>query len=206
MLPSHRRRNVRGPPASRGHERAFWEHHMRYAAFVTAMLLLIAPASAAVTPEIDPQRLAQRGPAMDLQLPGQAGLRPCAGGRARAVSRADVQGAGEFRHLSRLHRRRDRIEPGQGRAARQQLLSGGAGGRVGDRPRHRLFRIAGLAQSVAQGRAEDARAQGDDRRLSRGQAADARQHPAGGDKTRHARQIARGFHDKPVRQGRQERR
>src|SRR5713101_4194035 len=30
------------------------EHHMRYAAFVTAMLLLIQPADAAVTPEIDP--------------------------------------------------------------------------------------------------------------------------------------------------------
>src|SRR6202790_1815429 len=30
------------------------EHHMRYAAFLAASLLLIAPADAAVTPEIDP--------------------------------------------------------------------------------------------------------------------------------------------------------
>src|ERR1700684_1782569 len=33
----------------------FKEHHMRYAAFATALLLLIAPAGAAVTPEIDPR-------------------------------------------------------------------------------------------------------------------------------------------------------
>src|ERR1039458_6340330 len=39
----------------RKRERAFWEHHMRYAAFVAAMLLLTAPAEAAVTPEIDPR-------------------------------------------------------------------------------------------------------------------------------------------------------
>src|SRR3954454_23542567 len=36
-------------------ERAFWEHHMRYAAFVISLLLLMAPADAAVTPEIDPR-------------------------------------------------------------------------------------------------------------------------------------------------------
>ena len=30
------------------------------------------------------------------------------------------------------------------------------------------------------------------------------EHPAGGDQARHARQAARGLHDKPVRQGRQE--
>src|SRR5436190_14078060 len=36
-------------------ERAFWEHHMRYAAFLISLLLLMAPADAAVTPEIDPR-------------------------------------------------------------------------------------------------------------------------------------------------------
>ena len=40
--------------------------------------------------------------------------------------------------------------------------------------------LAGLAQSVAPGRAENAGAAGDDRRLSRGHAADADRHPAGG--------------------------
>jgi hypothetical protein len=46
----------RSPPtASSDSERAFREHHMRYAAFITATLLLVAPAGAAVTPEIDPR-------------------------------------------------------------------------------------------------------------------------------------------------------
>src|SRR3954469_6907646 len=36
-------------------ERAFWEHQMRYAAFFISLLLLMAPADAAVTPEIDPR-------------------------------------------------------------------------------------------------------------------------------------------------------
>jgi hypothetical protein len=36
-------------------ERASWEHHMRYAALVTTMFLLIQPVNAAVTPEIDPR-------------------------------------------------------------------------------------------------------------------------------------------------------
>src|SRR5438874_4501938 len=40
---------------SHGAEGAFWEHHMRYAAFVISLLLLMAPADAAVTPEIDPR-------------------------------------------------------------------------------------------------------------------------------------------------------
>src|SRR5207244_5474414 len=40
---------------SHGAEGAFWEHHMRYAAFVFSLLLLMAPADAAVTPEIDPR-------------------------------------------------------------------------------------------------------------------------------------------------------
>src|ERR1700730_1083908 len=35
--------------------RASWKHHMRYTAFVATILLLIAPAEAAVTPEIDPR-------------------------------------------------------------------------------------------------------------------------------------------------------
>src|SRR4030088_943990 len=37
------------------HERVSCEHHMRYATLVTALFLLIAPAHAAVTPEIDPR-------------------------------------------------------------------------------------------------------------------------------------------------------
>src|SRR4030088_2002306 len=39
----------------RVHERDSWEHHMRYATLVTSLCLLIAPAHAAVTPEIDPR-------------------------------------------------------------------------------------------------------------------------------------------------------
>src|SRR5665213_4070752 len=39
----------------RRRERASREYHMRYAAFVATMFLLIAPANAAVTPEIDPR-------------------------------------------------------------------------------------------------------------------------------------------------------
>src|SRR5467141_251013 len=36
-------------------ERASWEHHMRYAALVTSMFLLVQPAVASTTPEIDPR-------------------------------------------------------------------------------------------------------------------------------------------------------
>ena len=32
----------------------FWEHHMRLAAFIAALFVLIQPARAAVVPEIDP--------------------------------------------------------------------------------------------------------------------------------------------------------
>src|ERR1019366_7266467 len=39
--------------ASAAGEDVSWEHHMRYAAFVTALFVLIQPASAAVTPDID---------------------------------------------------------------------------------------------------------------------------------------------------------
>src|SRR5438477_10296869 len=39
----------------RTRERAFWEHHMRYAALVISMFLLIQPANAVATPEIDPR-------------------------------------------------------------------------------------------------------------------------------------------------------
>src|ERR1019366_5655989 len=41
--------------ASAAGEDVSWEHHMRYAAFVASMLLLIQPVNAAVTPEIDPR-------------------------------------------------------------------------------------------------------------------------------------------------------
>ena len=143
-----------------------WEHHMRNVALAAAMLVLVRAGPRRGHAGDRSARFARRGAAVDLQLSRQAGLRPCAGGRARAVSFADLQGAGERRHLSRLHRGRDRIEPGQGRATGQQLLSGAAGGRMGDRPRDRLFRPAGLAQSAAQGRNEDAGAAADDRRLS----------------------------------------
>ena len=83
------------------------------------------------------------------------------------------------------------VEPGEGRATRQQLLPGAGGRRMGDRPRDRLFRTAGLAQPVAQGRAENAGTAGDDRRLSRRQAADAVRHSAGRKAARHDRQGAR---------------
>src|SRR3954449_2672391 len=52
MLSSHGAGTVRRLASP---ERAFWEHHMRYAAFVISLLLLMAPADAAVTPEIDPR-------------------------------------------------------------------------------------------------------------------------------------------------------
>src|SRR3954462_2386479 len=52
MLSSHRAGTVRRLAWP---ERAFWEHHMRYAAFFISLLLLMAPADAAVTPEIDPR-------------------------------------------------------------------------------------------------------------------------------------------------------
>ena len=41
--------------ARRMRERASWEHHMRYAALVTSMFLLVQPAVASTTPEIDPR-------------------------------------------------------------------------------------------------------------------------------------------------------
>jgi hypothetical protein len=41
--------------AHRVPERVFREHHMRYAALVTALFFLITPANAEVTPEIDPR-------------------------------------------------------------------------------------------------------------------------------------------------------
>src|SRR5450755_2363385 len=55
MLPSHGCGNVRGLSPLQARERASWEHHMRYAALVTTMFLLIQPVHAAVTPEIDPR-------------------------------------------------------------------------------------------------------------------------------------------------------
>src|SRR6195256_6388501 len=53
MAPSHEgrkrwRRDRRSTSAS-------WEHHMRYAAFVVALFVLVQPAKAAITPEIDPR-------------------------------------------------------------------------------------------------------------------------------------------------------
>ena len=97
-----------------------WEHHMRYAASCHR-LVCSDPACLCRGHAGDRSaRIARRGPAMDLQLPRQTRLRPCPRRRARAVSCAKLQGAGECRHLSRLHRRRDRIEPGQGRATRRQ--------------------------------------------------------------------------------------
>jgi hypothetical protein len=54
MLAS-RKDGKRSLAAHRMRECAFWEHHMRYAAFVTVLFFLIAPANAEVTPEIDPR-------------------------------------------------------------------------------------------------------------------------------------------------------
>src|ERR1700694_3768295 len=54
MLASERVGNVRGSRPSQGRA-GFSGHHMRYAALVTSMLLLVQPASAATTPEIDPR-------------------------------------------------------------------------------------------------------------------------------------------------------
>src|SRR3954471_10407714 len=52
MLSSHGAGTVRRLASP---ERAFWEHQMRYAAFFISLLLLMAPANAAATPEIDPR-------------------------------------------------------------------------------------------------------------------------------------------------------
>src|SRR4030088_923449 len=52
MLASRRAENIRATPVACGN--ACQEHHMRYAALVI-MFLLIQPAHAAVTPEIDPR-------------------------------------------------------------------------------------------------------------------------------------------------------
>src|SRR6267378_5068266 len=53
MMVSRGAENVRATPVACGN--ACQEHHMRYAVLVTAMFLLIQPADAAVTPEIDPR-------------------------------------------------------------------------------------------------------------------------------------------------------
>ena len=53
MLTNRKSRNVRAAIVAR--ESASREHHMRYAAFIATMVLLIQPADAAVTPEIDPR-------------------------------------------------------------------------------------------------------------------------------------------------------
>ena len=174
---------------------------MRYAALAAAAFMLIQPAYAEKTPRDRSASIARRGPAMDLQLPGQAGLRPRPGRCARAVSFADLQGAGECRHLSGLRCRRDRIKSGQGRATGQQLLSGPAGRRVGDRARGGLFGGARLAKHPAPARAAHAGAQGDDRRLSGGQVADAGGNSAGGRQARHDGQAERHVHAQSFRQG-----
>src|SRR6266852_1654867 len=75
---------------------------------------------------------------------------------------------------------------------------------MGDRPRHRLFGAAGLAGSVAPGRAEDAGTQGDDRRLPRRHAAGAVRDSAGREKAGNDGQAARSLHQESVSQGREE--
>jgi len=99
---------------------------MRYAALVTSIFLLVQPAVASTTPEIDPraslsvvQQWIYNYRAKPITL---MSLQPCV-----CCPRAKLQGAGEFGHLSRLHCRRDRVEPRQSRAARHQLLSGAPG-------------------------------------------------------------------------------
>ncbi len=138
---------------------------------------------------------------MDLQLSGQAGLRPHSGCGACALPLADLQGAGECRHLSRLRRRCDRIESRQGRATRQQPLSDSAGRRVGDRARGGLFGGARLAKHPAQARAAHAGAQGDDRQLPGGPAAYLERNSARGNQTWHDGQAARRVHAQSLLQG-----
>src|SRR6202162_1016881 len=53
MLASRRAANVRAAAVACGN--ACQEHHMRYAALITALFVLIQPASAAIAPEIDPR-------------------------------------------------------------------------------------------------------------------------------------------------------
>src|SRR5712671_4743769 len=53
MLASHGAGNVCAASFRRAND--CLEHHMRYAALITGLFLLIQPAHAAVTPEIDPR-------------------------------------------------------------------------------------------------------------------------------------------------------
>ena len=177
---------------------------MRYAAFVTALFLLIPPASAAVTPEIDPRAslsVVQQWIYNYRAKPDYAHVPAAVRVLFHAQSFKEPENAGIYLGFIAG-------AIGSNPAKAEQLVNSlfpvAAGRRMGDRPRHRLFRIARLAQSAAPGRAEDAGTQGDDRQLSRRHAADLDRHPAGGDQARHVRQAARRVHAQSLRQGRQE--
>ena len=179
---------------------------MRYAAFVTAMLLLVAPASAAVTPEIDPSAslsVVQQWIYNYRAKPDYAHVPAAVRVLFHAQSFKEPENAG--------------------------IYLGFIAGAIGSNPAkaeqlvNSFFPVAPedewvIVRAIAYSGLPDWRnllrkvaPKMPGRKvmidsLSRGQAADARQHPAGGDQARHARQAARGLHEKPVRQGRQEKR
>jgi len=151
---------------------------MRYAALVISMFCLVQPADASTAPEIDPRASLQRRPAMDLQLPAKpdyAHVPAAVRVLFHAQSFKEPENSGIY--LGFIAGAIGRTPPK--RAAGHQLVSGAPGGRMGDRSRYRLFRAAGLAELAAQGRAANARTQGDDRQLPRRLAVDLDRHPAG---------------------------
>ena len=157
---------------------------MRYAAFFTTMFLLIAPANAAVTPEIDPRAslsVVQQWIYNYRAKPDYAHVPAAVRVLFHAQSFKEPENAG--------------------------IYLGFIAGAIGSNPAraeqlvNSLFPVppedewvivraiaysgsAGLAQPASQGRAENAGTKGDDRQLPRRHAADTRQHPAGGSKTR----------------------
>jgi hypothetical protein len=137
------------------------EHHMRYAAFVAAALMLIQPAKAEKTPEVDPRAVARRRAAMDLSITGPSRIMPCPSRRARACF---------IRRRSRSRRTPESISAfvagaiGSNPAKAEQLVAGffpgAAGRRMGDHPRHRLLGTARLEKTFCDGSRRECRAGG----------------------------------------------
>ena len=113
---------------------------MRYAAFVTAMLLLVAPASAAVTPEIDPRaslNVVQQWIYNYRAKPDYAHVPAAVRVLFHAQTFKEPENSGIYLGFIAG-------AIGSNPAKAEQLVNSffpvRAGGRMGDRPRHRLFR------------------------------------------------------------------
>ena len=136
---------------------------MRYAALVAASLMLVQPAHAEKTPDVDPRAslgVVQQWIYNYRAKPDYAHVPAAVRVLFHSQTFKEPENAGIYLGFIAG---RDRVESGQGRATHRQLVSGAAGRRMGDRPRHRLFGTAGLAKHAAPGRAADAGAAGDDR-------------------------------------------